>query len=197
MPLPVFSKTGTKPVKDNDTLTIEELQQIVREGVPTLTNQQCGIFGEVTTSTTQNTFDAKCFFIERCGGCRKTHLSKPLLAYLHSKGYHAVAVASSGIASLLLDDGTTFNSAIGIPITEGGTSLIPLKSKRAFFFRNCILIVWVEAPMAENDCFRVLDELLRDIMCQVDDALHMVPFGRKTVVITGDWRQILPVVPRG
>ena len=31
MPLPVFSKTGTEASKDNDTWTIEELQQIVRE----------------------------------------------------------------------------------------------------------------------------------------------------------------------
>ena len=51
--------------------------------------------------------------------------------------------------------------------------------------------------MTDNDCFRVLDELLRDIMRKVDDALHMVPFVGKTMVMTGDFRQILPVVPRG
>ena len=44
--------------------------------------------------------------------------------------------------------------------------------------------------MADNDCFRVVDELLRDIMRKVDDALQMVPFGSKTVVMTGDWWQI-------
>ena len=50
--------------------------------------------------------------------------------------------------------------------------------------------------MADNDCFRVMDELLRDIRRKVDDSLYMVPFGGKTVVMTGDWRQILAVVPR-
>ena len=30
-----------------------------------------------------------------------------------------------------------------------------------------------------------------------DEALRLVPFGGKTVVMTGGWRQILPVVPRG
>ena len=169
----------------------------MQERIPTLTNQQRGVFDEVTTSTTQNTFDAKCFFIESCGGCGKTYLNNLLLAYVHSKGYHAIAVASSGIASLLLDDGTTGHSAFGIPVTKGGTSSIPLESTRASFLRDCKLIVWDEAPMADNDCFRVLDELLRDIMRQVDDALHVVPFGGETVVMTGDWRQILPVVPRG
>ena len=51
--------------------------------------------------------------------------------------------------------------------------------------------------MADNDCFYVLDEVLRDIMPQVDNALHMVPFGAGTVVMTGDWWQILLFVPRG
>ena len=63
-PLPVFSKTGREPAKDNDTWTVEESQQTVRERVPTLTSRRGGIFDEVTTSTTPNTFDAKCFFIE-------------------------------------------------------------------------------------------------------------------------------------
>ena len=197
MPLPVFSKTGTEPCKDNDTWTIGELQKLVQERVQTLTNQQCGIFDEVTTSTSQNTFDAKCFFMESCGGCGKTYLNNLLLAYVRSKGSHAIAVASSGIASLLSDDGTTGHSAFGIPVTKGETSSIPLESTRASFLRDCKLIVWDEAPMADDDCFRVLDELLRDIMRNVDDALHVVPFGGKTVVMTGNWRHILLVLPRG
>ena len=195
MPLPVFSKAGTEPSKDNDTRTIEEWPQIVRERVPTLTSQQRGILGDVTTSTTQNTFDAKCFFIESCRGCGKTYLNNLLLAYVRSKGYHAVAVASSGIAPLLLDDGTTSHSAFGIPVAKEGTSSIPLESNPASSLRDCKLTIWDEAPIADNDCFRVLDELLRDIMRKVDDALYMVPFGGKTVVMTGEWRQILPVVP--
>ena len=48
-----------------------------------------------------------------------------------------------------------------------------------------------------DDCFRVLDELLKDIMGADDEALRLVPFGGTSVVMTGDWRQSLPVVPPG
>ena len=48
-----------------------------------------------------------------------------------------------------------------------------------------------------GDCFRVLDKLLKDIMGADDEALRLVPFGGKTVVMTGDSGQSLPVVPCG
>ena len=96
MPLLVFSQTGTEASKDNDTWTIEELQQIVRERVPTLTSQQGGIFDEVKASTTQNTFDANCFFIESCGGCGKTYLNHLLLAYV-AKGTMPLLLLQVGL----------------------------------------------------------------------------------------------------
>ena len=46
MPLPVFSKTGTEPSRDNDTWTIGELQEIVQERVTTVKNQKRAIFDE-------------------------------------------------------------------------------------------------------------------------------------------------------
>ena len=165
--------------------------------MPTLTSQQRGIFDEVTASTTQNTFDANCFFIESCGVSGKAYLNNLMFPYFRSKGYHAVAVDSSGIASLLLDDGTTGHSAFGIPVTKRGTSSIPLESNRASFLRDCELIILRGAPMTDNDCFRVLHELLPDIMRKVADALYMVPFGGKTMVMRGNRRNILPVVPCG
>ena len=45
----------------------------------------------------------KVFFIDCPGGTGKTFLYNTLLAYVRSKGNIALAVASSGIAALLLD----------------------------------------------------------------------------------------------
>jgi ATP-dependent DNA helicase PIF1 len=53
------------------------------------------------------------------------------------------------------------------------------------------LIVWDEAPMAHKYCYGALDRLLRDIL---DNQL---PFGGKVIVLAGDFRQVLPVVPKG
>ena len=197
MPFPVPSATSDKPGGQDEGYDVAHLRRVVEDGVPTLTEQQRNIYDQVTASTHLDNNDAKCFFILSCGGCGKTYVNNLMLAYVRSQGRRAIAVASSGIASLLLDDGSTAHSAFGISPQKGGTSSIPVESKRAAELRECQLIVWDEAPMADNDLLRVLDELLKDIMGANDEALRLVPFGGKTVVMTGDWRQILPVVPRG
>ncbi|XP_042059505.1 uncharacterized protein LOC121804017 [Salvia splendens] len=59
------------------------------------------------------------------------------------------------------------------------------------------LIIWDEAPMIHKHCIEAVDRTLRDIM-RVSDQLNMnKPFGGKTVVFGGDFRQILLVVPKG
>uniref|UniRef100_A0A1J3HCW3 ATP-dependent DNA helicase n=1 Tax=Noccaea caerulescens TaxID=107243 RepID=A0A1J3HCW3_NOCCA len=53
------------------------------------------------------------------------------------------------------------------------------------------LIIWDEAPMAHRHTFEGVDKTLRDIMSS--DKL----FGGKTVLLGGDFRQVLPVIPKG
>lgn len=45
--------------------------------------------------------------------------------------------------------------------------------------------------------FEALDKTLRDVMSCVINGSEDLPFGGKTIVLGGDFRQILPVVPRG
>jgi ATP-dependent DNA helicase PIF1 len=52
------------------------------------------------------------------------------------------------------------------------------------------MIVWDEAPMSHRYALEAIDRTLRDLM---DNDL---PFGGKIMLLTGDFRQILPVVPR-
>lgn len=59
------------------------------------------------------------------------------------------------------------------------------------------LIVWDEAPMQHRYAFECLDRSLRYIMKAVDPKRFHMPFGGITVVLGGDFRQILPVIPRG
>jgi hypothetical protein len=69
--------------------------------------------------------------------------------------------------------------------------------KVAELVRKADLIIWDEAPMMHRRAFEAVDRTLRDLM-QLDDA-HAIDkiFGGKTVVLGGDFRQILPVVPKG
>ena len=59
------------------------------------------------------------------------------------------------------------------------------------------LIVWDEAPMNNRYCFETLDRSLRDIMGQTGHSNHNQPFGGKSILLGGDYRQILPVIPGG
>ena len=121
MPFPVPSATSDKPDGQDEGYDVAHLRRVVENGVPTLTEQQRNIYNQVTASTHLDNTDAKCFFILSCGGCGKSYVNNLMLAYVRSQGRQAIAVASSGIASLLLDDGSDAHSAFGISPQKGET----------------------------------------------------------------------------
>ena len=61
----------------------------------------------------------------------------------------------------------------------------------AELLRRASLIIWDEVAMTKRQAVEALDRSLRDIMgCDM-------PFGGKVMLFGGDFRQVLPVVPRG
>lgn len=124
---------------------------------------------------------------------------KTLSAALRSKGDIVLNVASSGIASLLLPDGRTTHSRFAIPINpnEDSTCNIKQGSQLAELIIKFKLIVWDEAPMMHKYCFETLDRTMRDILRFNNTFSIDLSFGSKTVVFGGDFRQILPVIPKG
>ncbi|KAF7826476.1 uncharacterized protein G2W53_017640 [Senna tora] len=59
------------------------------------------------------------------------------------------------------------------------------------------LIIWDEAPMAHRYCFEALDKTLRDICGRKNLEAQNKPFGGKVVEFSGDFRKIMPIIPRG
>jgi len=53
------------------------------------------------------------------------------------------------------------------------------------------IIIWDEVPMQHKHAVEALDQTLQDLL------KVKKPFGGITVVFGGDFRQTLPVVPRG
>jgi hypothetical protein len=51
--------------------------------------------------------------------------------------------------------------------------------------------------MANRNCFKALDKSLRDILRCTNENNDKMPFGGRTIVLGGDFRQILLVVPKG
>jgi len=50
--------------------------------------------------------------------------------------------------------------------------------------------------MMHRHCFKAVDHSFRDVMKKVDKKFKHIPFGGKVVVFGGDFRQILPVIPK-
>ncbi|KAL2963081.1 hypothetical protein AAZX31_17G181200, partial [Glycine max] len=106
-------------------------------------------------------------------------------------------VASSGITSLLLSEGRTAHSIFAIPVLtlQNSTCNVLQGSELAELLKLTKLIIWDEAPMAHKFCFEALDKSLRDIMNSSNNGDF--PFDGKFVVFGGDFRKILPIIPRG
>ena len=66
------------------------------------------------------------------------------------------------------------------------------QSGTAKLLRQASLIIWDEASMTKRQAVEALDNSLRDIMDR-----PQLPFGGKTFVFGGDFRQVLPVVRTG
>lgn len=105
----------------------------------------------------------------------------------------ALAVAASGIASLLLPSGRTAHSRFNIPIdlSERSTCDIKKKSLLATLLEQTAIVIWDEASMSDKRCFECLDRSLRDIL-ECDSKL----FGGMSILLGGDFRQTLPISPK-
>ncbi|GJX10424.1 DNA helicase [Tanacetum coccineum] len=120
----------------------------------------------------------------------KTFLWRTITSSLRSHGKIVLAVASSGIASLLLPAGRTAHSRFKLPLELTDESLCHAKNKSQLgnLLVEIDLIIWDEAPMNDKRCFETLDRMLRDLM-----STPNVVFRGKTIVLGGDFRQTLPV----
>ncbi|XP_012832952.1 PREDICTED: ATP-dependent DNA helicase PIF1-like [Erythranthe guttata] len=132
------------------------------------------------------------FFIDGPGGSGKTFLYRALLAHLRSRKQIAIATATSGVAAAIMPGGRTAHSRFKIPIdaTDSTECNISKQSGTADLFRKAKLLIWDEAPMAKRWAIENVNKSLQDIMGKKEH------FGGKVIVFGGDFRQVLPVVPR-
>ncbi|XP_017470385.1 PREDICTED: uncharacterized protein LOC108362062 [Rhagoletis zephyria] len=134
------------------------------------------------------------FFLDAPGGTGKTFLISLLLATVRSQNNIALALASSGIAATLLDGGRTAHSALKLPlnmqINENPTCNISKNSGMGRVLQQCKLIVWDECTMAHKKSVEALDRTLKDL------RNNQEIFGGALILLSGDFRQTLPVIPR-
>ncbi|XP_055961830.1 uncharacterized protein LOC126681473 [Mercurialis annua] len=163
----------------------------------TLNHEQKNIYDAVVSSVYLGLGNQ--FFIYGHGGTGKTYLYETIIYRFRSEGKIVLVVASSGISALLLPGGRTAHSRFKIPInlSERSTCEIKKGTQLAELIKEAILIIWDEAPMNHRHCFETVDRSMRDILSSSSDDKRDLPFGGKTMLLGGDFRQILPVVPQG
>ena len=134
------------------------------------------------------------YFLDAPGGTEKTFTIRAVQSALRLRKHKVIAVATSAVAASLLEDGQTAHSAFKIPIPCHADSVcnISLESEIAHRLRSASLIIWNEIVMCLRHCIEAVDRTLQVVMKSPN-----VPFVGKCVLFSRDFRQILPVVPRG
>ncbi|XP_015054806.1 uncharacterized protein LOC107001171 [Solanum pennellii] len=114
------------------------------------------------------------YSVDGPGGTGKTYTYRALLVKVRSRG------------------GRTAQSRFEIPplTSESTMTNMSKQSGASKLFRKEKVIIWDEAPMVRQKTIETVHRSFRDIM---DIAK---PFGRKVMVFGGDFRQVLPVVPK-
>src|SRR6266542_4143082 len=169
----------------------DELKSILTK--ENLLNSDQKIIYHTIIKALNDEIDQKVFFVDSSGGYGKTFLFNMILAKVRLDGKIAIAVASSEIAALLLNDRRTAHSRFKIPLKLTETSLLNInqQSDLAELIKQTKLIIWNEAPMAYRFTFKAVNRSFRDII-QIDK-----PFSGIIFIIGEDFRQILPVVIGG
>ena len=179
-------------IREEQDYDLHELTSIVENRVPTFTQEQSEVYHLVLNAVKEE--KPLLAFIDARGGCGKTYLINAILAGVRSlePGNCALAMATTGIAANLLELGRTFHSRMKAPLTpvEDSTLAISGQSNLAKLVRMSKLLLIDEATMLDRYMLEALDRTLRDIMVKPDD-----PFGKKILILAGDFRQCLPVVP--
>ena len=186
--------TSTEPVviREEKDYDVDQLIETVQDLVPKFTPAQAEIFNTVLGAVRAK--EPLQLFISARGGCGKTFLLNGILDAVRSlepEGCVALAMGTTGIAGNLLHLGRTFHSRMKAPLTptEESTLQIQAQSSLAKLVKMSRLLMIDEATMLHRYQLEAMDRSLRDL------TGNNQPFGGKVLILAGDFRQCLPVVP--
>lgn len=171
-----------------------QAHQVGKEQYMMLNNEQKQIIIDILDAlNTAPKKDCKAFYIDGPGGSGKTFMYITLWYLLHALNKKVITMAFTGIAATLLPNGRTVHKTFGLPVPlfDDSSSNIKAQSKDAEILRKTDVFIWDEAPMAPRYALEIIDRTLRDF------TNINAPFGGKMLVIGGDFRQLLPIKPKG
>ncbi len=137
---------------------------------------------------------SRSFFFDAPRVTGKKFTIRSIQSILRVRGQKVFVVATSAVATSLFENGRTAHSTFKIPIPCSSESVrnISMDSKLASTIRQANLNICDEVVMCVRCCVEAVDCTLRAIT-----KSPCVPFCRKCILFSGDFRKIVPVVPRG
>jgi hypothetical protein len=170
---------------------VEVLQAEVAMAIKSLNDGQRAAYNGVIDAYVAH--HTKVIFIDGPDGTCKTYIENLILNVVRSHGDIALAIASSGIVAFLLSGGRTTHSYLKIPIAFDHTSLYCIRKQDDLMtlIRQTKLILWDESPMTNKLAFEAVDRTLRDLTNRNE------PFGDIVFVMSGDFREVLLIIPQG
>jgi PIF1-like helicase/Helicase len=182
---------GNRLINEQMNYNRDELGARATANTAQFNNAQREIYDAVMESVNNN--NPKIFFLHSAGGCGKTFVCNTIAAAVRAQGKIVLCVASSGIASLLLEGGRTAHSTFKIPLQVNDTSFCNISRRSDAFplLRETSLIVWDEVPMQHKYAVDAVNRTIQDLL------ENNSQFGGITVLFGGDFRQTLPVIPHG
>jgi nucleoside-triphosphatase THEP1 len=134
----------------------------------------------------------KCFFVTGPAGVGKTHLVKKVYEKLKTQGVNVVLSSTTGINALNLG-GITVHKLFGLTNRSDMGYIGYMRS--SFLFRGISIrlnqidvIIIDEVSMLRADTLELINAILQKALNNTK------PFGGKSIIFTGDFYQIAPVV---
>ena len=109
---------------------------------------------------------------------------------MRCQGYKVLAQATTGIAADLLERGRTVHSRFKVPLFVDKETELDVKASSILGKQliECDLIIIDEVSAMKKDILEAINKLLKNLM------RSSTIFGGKVMVLSGDFRQTLPVI---
>ena len=176
----------------------KKLEAYVKYWEPKLNDEQRSIYNSIISvilsGSNDNGGGNLKAYIDGPGGSGKTVVLNLIAAKLRHEGKIVLCVASTGIAALNYEGGSTAHSTFKIPVDHLDNKLvcnISNSSQRGKLIRETTVIIWDELPMTHKFIIEAVDRTLKDF------TKNNSFFGNKNVLFAGDFRQIPPVIKNG
>ena len=179
-------------IREEKQYDLTAMEADVKKDLERLTVSQREIY-EIIMDAVNNQSSLQ-LFISAHGGCGKTLILNTVLKSVRclDGGSIALAMCTTAKAARYLHLGRTFHSRMKAPLhpTEDSTLNIPIQSKLSKLVKKARVLLIDEATMLHRFQLEALDRTLRYLMNEPTK-----PFGGKIIILAGDFKQCLPVIP--